>query len=335
MTPAKHLTDGYCVLLCAHNGAAYLTDQLNSILQQGVPPARVLFFEDNSLDDTLAVARSFTDRLPIEFVQLEKRRSGAAGAFDAILTYAARSPLAFAYYFLCDQDDIWEPFKAERLLEQLARVPTDTPGLAHSELSCFGSAAAGRALLHESLGHVAFESSPERPLRTLLFENVVVGASTAFNRALLERAVPMPLSAFMHDWWLAIACVAHGGEIHYVSEPLVRYRIHHNSTVGRSGNFLHALPRRLQALRRGLSDPWLRSVSEQLLGLPFGGAALPAPFFEPMLSESQTLFRDTSAPRRYRAWRALRQNRIWAVASKDAYYKTRLFTDHVVRQAPL
>lgn len=329
------LIDGYCVLLCAHNGAAYLAEQLESILGQDIAPARILFFDDGSRDDTLAVAQGFADRLPLEFVQLDKRRGGAAGAFDALLRHAAASPTAYAHYFLCDQDDIWEPFKSARLLERLARVPAGTPGLAHSELSCFGNAAAGRAFLHESLGHVAFESSPTRPLRTLLFENVVVGASTAFNRALLERAMPMPLSAFMHDWWLAIACVAHGGEIHYVSEPLVRYRIHDNSTVGRSGNFLHALPRRLKALRRGLSDPWLRSVSDQLLGLPFGGSALPAPFFEPMLSESQTLFRDTSAHRRYRAWRALRQHRIWAVASKDAYYKTRLFTDHVVRQAAL
>jgi glycosyltransferase involved in cell wall biosynthesis len=328
----KTCNDGYCVLLCAHNGATYLAEQLESILRQDVAPAQVLFFDDNSSDNTLAVARGFADRLPIEFVQLDKRRSGAAGAFDAILSHAAQSPTIYAHYFLCDQDDIWEPFKAARLLERLARVPPGVPALAHSELSCFGNAAAGRAFLHESLGHVSFESTPARPLWTLLFENVVVGASTAFNRTLLECAMPMPQSAFMHDWWLAIACVAHGGEIHYLREPLIRYRIHDNSTIGRSGNFLHALPRRLTALRRGLSDPWLRSVSDQLVGLPFGSAALPKPFFEPMLSETQTLFRHASARRRYQAWRRLRQHRIWAVASKDSYYKTRLFTDHVVRQ---
>lgn len=327
----KTTHDGYCVLLCAHNGAAYIAEQLDSILRQDVAPARIVFFDDNSSDDTLAVAQRFENRLSIEFVHLDKRRSGAAGAFDAILMHAATSPSAFACYFLCDQDDIWEPFKATRILEQLARVPTGTPALVHSELSCFGNAAAGRAFLHESLGHVDFESSPAHPLRTLLFENVVVGASAAFNHALLERAVPMPLSAFMHDWWLAIACVAHGGEIRYINEPLVQYRIHDNSTVGRSGNFLYALPRRLKALRRGISDPWLRHVSDQLLGLPFGAPTLPAPQFEPLFSESRMLLRDASARRRFRAWRLLRQHRIWAVASKDTYYKTRLFTDYVVR----
>ena len=327
----KTLHDGYCVLLCAHNGASYLAEQLESIARQEVPPAQVLFFDDRSTDDTLAVAQGFAQRLPIEFVQLDKRRGGAAGAFDAILLHAARSAPC-ANYLLCDQDDIWEPVKAARLLDRLARVPAGVPGLAHSELSCFGDAAGARAFLHESLGHVDFESTPAIPLRTLLFENVVVGASTAFNRALLERAMPMPLSAFMHDWWLAIACVAHGGEIHYVTEPLVSYRIHADSTVGRSGNFLHALPSRLKSLSRGLADPWLRSVGHQLIGLPFGSAALPARFFEPMLDEARTLFRHANARRRYQAWRELRQQRIWAVPSKDAYYKTRLFTDHVVRQ---
>ena len=325
-------SDGYGVLLCAHNGAAHLAEQLESIHRQDVAPAQIVFFDDDSSDSTLAVAKGFADRLPIEFVQLGKRRKGAVGAYDALLRHAAESR-SCAYYFLCDQDDIWEPFKASRVLERLARVPAGVPGLVHSELSCFGNAAAGRAFLHQSLGHVSFESTPAHPLWTLLFENVVVGASTAFNRTLLERAMPMPLSAFMHDWWLAIACVAHGGEIHYVDEPLVRYRIHDNSTIGRSGNFMHALPRRLAALRRGLSDPWLRSVSNQMVGLPFGTAALPAPFFEPMLGEIQTLLSNANAGRRYQAWRRLCQRKIWAVASKDAYYKTRLFTDHVIRRA--
>lgn len=326
----KALNDGYCVLLCAHNGAAHLEEQLESILHQEVAPAQVLFFNDNSSDDTLAVAQGFADRLPIEFVQLNKRRSGAAGAFDAILDHAARSSTTWGHYFLCDQDDIWEPSKAARLLGRLACVPAGTPGLVHSELTCFGNAASGRELLHRSLGHVDLESTPARPLRTLLFENVVVGASTAFNRTLLERAMPMPLSAFMHDWWLAIACVAHGGEIHYVSEPLVRYRIHDHSTIGRSGSFLDALPRRLKALRRGLSDPWLRSVSDQLAGLPFGDSALPTYFFEPLVNEARALFEGAGALSRYTAWRRLRRQRIWAVWAKDIYYKTRLFTDHVL-----
>lgn len=325
------LNNGYCVLLCAHNGATYLAEQLESIVGQDIAPAQILFFDDGSRDSTLAVAQRFADRLPMEFVRLDKRRGGAAGAFDALLHHATQHSIAYANYFLCDQDDIWEPSKAARLLEQLARVPAGTPALVHSELRCFGNAAAGRSFLHDSLGHIDFESSPKHPLRTLLFENVVVGASAAFNRTLLERAMPMPLPAFMHDWWLAIACVAHGGEIRYIHEPLVRYRIHDNSTVGRSGNFLHALPRRLKALRQGMSDPWLRHVSDQLLGLPFGAPTLPVPQFEPLLSESRMLLSDASMRRRFQAWRLLRQHRIWAVASKDNYYKTRLFTDYVVR----
>jgi glycosyltransferase involved in cell wall biosynthesis len=329
MTPST-VIDGYCVLLCAHNGAAYLAEQLDSIVRQDAAPARVMFFDDHSSDGTLAVAQGFADRLPIEFVQLDKRRSGAAGAFDAILIHAAQAPTAYDTYLLCDQDDIWEPFKAARLLERLAQVPAGTPALVHSELKCFGSAAAGREFLHQSLGHRQFESTPTLPLQSLLFENVVVGASVAFNRALLDCAMPMPLSAFMHDWWLAIACVAHGGEIHYLPESLTRYRIHGNSTMGRTGNFLHALPRRFKALRQGAADPWLRTVGEQLQALPFGGAALPATFFEPMLTESQTLFRQSSLRLRYQAWRRLRQRSIWSAASKDAYYKTRLLTDYVV-----
>ncbi len=329
MTEQTH-DDGYCVLLCTHNGAAYLPEQLDSIARQQVQPARVLVFDDGSSDNTLEVAHRYADVLPMEFLRLDKRRVGAAGAFDAILSHAAQAWPVYGTYLLCDQDDIWEPFKAMRLLDRLGRVPITTPALVHSELKCFGSAAARREFLHQSLGHRVLESTPALPLQTLLFENVVVGASMAFNRALLDRAVPMPLSAFMHDWWLAIVCVAHGGEIHYLPESLTRYRIHGESTVGRAGNLLHALPRRLKALRQGTVDPWLRTVGEQMQTLPFGDASLPATFFEPLLTESRTLFKQSSFRLRYQAWRELRERRIWSAASKDVYYKTRLFTDYVV-----
>lgn len=322
--------DGYCVLLCAYNGAAYLAEQLDSIARQSLPPARVLFFDDSSSDDTLTVARAFAGLLPITFVQVEKRRSGAAGAFEAILTYAAHSQELFEFYLLCDQDDIWGAHKAARLVAVLAKAPEGHPALVHSELACFGEAAAGRDYLHQSLGHIRADSSPVRPLQSLLFENVVVGASAGFNCALLERATPMPLSAFMHDWWLAIVCVAHGGQIHYLAEALTRYRIHGKSTVGRSGNFVHALPHRLKALRGGVADPWLRTVGKQLQGLPFGQDILPEVFFESLLTESRALFQSSSFLIRYRAWRSLIKYRLWSVMSKDVYYKIRLFTDYVV-----
>ena len=325
----KDLSQGYCVLLCAHNGADFLSAQLDSIVRQVVKPACVLFFDDGSADETVAIALLFAESLPLVFVQLPKRRQGAAGAFDAILNYAAGADQGYEAYILCDQDDIWEPDKAVRLLDALGRAPTGLPMLVHSELRCFGSASAGRDYLHESLGHRIFESTPSKPLQTLLFENVVVGASAAFNHSLLLRAVPMPLGVFMHDWWLAIVCVAHGGTLLYLREPLTSYRIHGNSTVGRSGNFLHALPRRLQAIGKGLADPWLRSVRDQFLALPFGQAGLPPEFFQPLLDEGLAVFSDPIRIKRYAAWRKLQQRRIWAVTSKDAYYKARLFTDYV------
>ena len=322
------MIDGYCVLLCAHNGGDFLAEQLDSIARQEIRPACVLFFDDGSVDETAAVAQRFSKSLPLQFVKLQKRSEGAAGAFDAILNHAAGASKAYAAYVLCDQDDIWEPNKAARLLGVLGRAPAGVPSLVHSELRCFGPASAGRSFLHESLGHHSFESTPDQPLQTLLFENIVVGASAAFNHALLALAVPMPLGSFMHDWWLAIACVAHGGILQYVPEPLTRYRIHGGSTVGRAGNFLYALPRRMHAIGKGLADPWLMSVRNQLLALPFGQPGLPTEYFQPLLAEGLTLFSNPSRMKRLDAWRQLRQRRIWAVATKDAYYKARLFTDY-------
>ena len=325
------MINGYCVLLCAHNGGNFLADQLESISRQNVLPASILFFDDGSVDDTVAVAQRFSKILPLEFIKLRKRREGAAGAFDAILNYAAVSSKSYAAYFLCDQDDIWEQNKATRLLSALYQVPAGVPSLVHSELRCFGPASAGRKYLHESLGHYNLESTPDQPLQTLLFENVVVGASVAFNHALLTLAIPMPVGAFMHDWWLAIACVAHGGTLKYIPEPLTQYRIHVGSTVGRSGNFLYALPRRILSLRKSLDDPWLRSVKNQFIALPFGTNSLPLKYFHPVYPQAHILFNGIGFLYRFQSWRNLCKERLWSVFAKDIYYKIRLATDYVFK----
>ena len=52
-----------------------------------------------------------------------------------------------------------------------------------------------------------------------------------FNRALLEKALPIPDNCFMHDWWLVLFAKAYG-EIALINEPLVKYRQHAHNQIG-------------------------------------------------------------------------------------------------------
>ena len=51
------------------------------------------------------------------------------------------------------------------------------------------------------------------------------------NRALIEKATPIPRETIMHDWWLALVAAA-SGVIHALPHATMLYRQHHNNTLG-------------------------------------------------------------------------------------------------------
>jgi hypothetical protein len=68
-------------------------------------------------------------------------------------------------------------------------------------------------------------------LRHLVFRNTVTGCAMMCNRALLERALPIPPDAVMHDHWLAL-CASVFGRIGVEPRALVLYRQHGENAIG-------------------------------------------------------------------------------------------------------
>jgi hypothetical protein len=59
----------------------------------------------------------------------------------------------------------------------------------------------------------------------------VTGAACLINRPLLELALPIPMEAVMHDWWLALTAAAFGA-IGVVEKSTVFYRQHGRNEIG-------------------------------------------------------------------------------------------------------
>ncbi len=89
-------------------------------------------------------------------------------------------------------------------------------------------------LVHPSLlAYSRLRHGPGRPLRTLVGRNFAPGCACGLNRPLAELALPLPNSAAMYDWWVALAAAA--GHVSQVAQPLVLYRRHPGTVTGRGG----------------------------------------------------------------------------------------------------
>lgn len=52
------------VVLCTYNGAAYLREQLDSLLRQTLPATEIILRDDASTDNTWAVVESYVQQYP-------------------------------------------------------------------------------------------------------------------------------------------------------------------------------------------------------------------------------------------------------------------------------
>jgi len=101
------------VILPAYNGSQVIRKAIESALTQDVP-LRIIVVDDGSTDDSAAIARSYGPEIAV----ISQANRGVSGARNAGLA-AARAP----YIALLDQDDVWQPRKLARQLEQIEAHP--------------------------------------------------------------------------------------------------------------------------------------------------------------------------------------------------------------------
>jgi glycosyltransferase involved in cell wall biosynthesis len=217
------------IALAVYNGEAYLGKFLGSLSRQTHQNWRLHASDDGSSDATLRILNAFASAHPDRLVVLPgKARIGVKANFSRALQACTAE-----YILPADQDDIWEPDKIERLLMKIQdlemRHTAQMPLLVHCDLRLIdeNDAVISRSFWHHQ--HLCPEYGTS--LKNTMVQNTVTGCACILNRSLLEKALPIPESCIMHDWWLALTATALG-RLSYLKRPLVRYRQHANNAVG-------------------------------------------------------------------------------------------------------
>jgi len=211
-----------------YNGATYLPEQLESILNQDLAPAEMVVGDDGSTDDTLAILRDFSVRAPFPVqVTSNPTRLGYGENFIQAATRCTGDWIAF-----CDQDDVWLPPKLARCAEAIASGPPDLGLVVH------GSIIGDRALTE-----IARTNWPKPGLyeRLSLPPNWIVhGYRQVVRRLLLneiplkDRCIPWIWEPEAHDVWAClIASIT--GSVAVLDDRLAIYRRHETNTTEGAG----------------------------------------------------------------------------------------------------
>lgn len=217
------------ILLATYNSELYLAAQLQSIFNQSYQNFEIIIRDDASQDNTLKVINEFSEKYPGKIRLIDDKKNLGCRDNFALLMGHARCD----YIFFSDADDVWLPTKIEKtmalMLEYEKKFGIHTPLLVHTDLQVVDR---HLHLISSSFSQFTqINPSFGNQLNRLLIQNVVTGCTMLINRALLSLAYPIPPSAVMHDWWIAlIACTF--GQIIYLDQPTLQYRQHGNNAIG-------------------------------------------------------------------------------------------------------
>lgn len=258
-----HLMAEIDILLATYNGEHFIAEQLDSLLRQTWRDFRVLIRDDGSSDLTREIIQQYVSAHPkrIVFCEDDEKR-GVVGNFAELMRLSSAP-----YIMLCDQDDVWLPNKVETSFAALKKLEqthgSEVPLLIHTDLRVVDESLViiapsflKRARLHTS-----------HSLRRLMISNNVTGCTAMFNRALLDKALPIPDASLMHDWWLALVAAAFG---HAALLPRadIFYRQHGRNVVGNIRyNWAYIINRLLAGIRecgwrRKRRNSILKSISQ-------------------------------------------------------------------------
>lgn len=215
----------YSVALCTYNGAKYIIEQLDSIVNQTVLPAQIVVSDDGSTDGTMEIVDKYLSDKGIRYIVCKNQNvHGVTGNFMYAMNLCTEDVI-----FTSDQDDLWMPNKAERMLGVFESNPNALLVFSNGEL-----VDANLNLLNcdvwSAVG-ITHQRCKEGDWFHYLLKNcLVTGACMSLKKSLLDEIDDIP-KEWLHDGWLAWAAVINNGLIPF-PEKLIMYRQHGNNEVG-------------------------------------------------------------------------------------------------------
>ena len=219
------------VAMCTYNGQNYIEEQLRSILEQSIPIDEIVICDDGSIDDTFSIIGRFIESgAPIRLIQNSKTL-GYTRNFEKAICLCSGDII-----FLADQDDIWMSNKVEVICDFFYRHSDREFLFTNALLINFMGTSSYDKTLFDVVGmsrrnkHLFDEGYPYDVLGV---SGKVTGATIAFKASFLPYFLPMQDLGKMaiHDGMMSVSAVI-WDKIAYIDQCLIKYRIHHNQSVG-------------------------------------------------------------------------------------------------------
>ena len=210
------------IALCTYNGSKYLTQQLESLKNQTLKADEIIVCDDCSTDNTIEILNKYKDILNIKLF-INDLNLGVTKNFEKTISLCSGDII-----FLCDQDDIWESNKIEKMSSFFVDNNVGIV-LCNGILIDEKNKQIKNYTLWNSFG-IDKINKENFNFEILINKLIFTGIATAFREDFKKYILPISKNTF-HDEWIGFIC-SYKSKVLFLKDNLVRYRIHKNQKVG-------------------------------------------------------------------------------------------------------
>lgn len=216
------------IVIPSYNHERFVEDAVRSVLGQTMRDFELIVIDDGSRDGSMALLQ----RMAAEDSRMRVIGQANAGSHAAInrgLGVGSGEWLA-----ILNSDDIWEPARLEAMLAEAERtgadflfsdsILIDADGTPVEDPGHWWNFSVGR--MRERVRQFGVDDG-------MLYGNLAVSTSNfLFRRRLLDVVGTFRRYRYNLDWEYVLRCLfTDGVRVHFVDEPLLRYRLHGNNAI--------------------------------------------------------------------------------------------------------
>ncbi|MEI8061985.1 MAG: glycosyltransferase [bacterium] len=202
------------IAIATYNGGSFLTEQLDSLLNQSYKNIEIVISDDKSTDNTLSILDEYARKDPRITYSINPSPSGFKNNFNRAISLCKGEII-----FLCDQDDIWFENKIE---EHIQCYKNPNIQWVYNEV----------ALVDEHKKPIG--EYPSNYYTGLSFfymtgGRCILGCATSYRSNLLTKVLPINDLAPGHDSYIQMAI--YPTKSFYIHKKLQEYRQHKRSVT--------------------------------------------------------------------------------------------------------
>lgn len=217
------------IALATYNGETFIQQQLNSILEQTRLPDEFIIVDDGSTDSTISILRHFKKEAPFSCTIIASvKNRGTAYAFKSAIDLCKSDIIVF-----CDQDDIWNRKKLEKIEKAFIQTPNIDYVISDASLIDENSNNLGYTLWQQKKFNRSWINrfNAGEDFKALFLKRITTGMTTAINQRIKQLGNYKP-SNVIHDAWYIYAASILNYKGKLIDETLLNYRQHNHQQFG-------------------------------------------------------------------------------------------------------